>query len=143
MMRVPKYRHALSSVISSLILSAAVLTVGGMVWNYSNGASSVIAAQYHDDSMDLINVLKERIMLEHVTNNSTHLTIHVYNYGELDVVVDMYANTYSSDLGNPITVYSNSSSNTTITMPCSSGDNIGIKVYTRRQNIVHYSYIAK
>ena len=143
MMRISKYRRALSSVISSLILSAAVLTVGGMVWNYSNGASSVIAAQYHDDSMDLINQLKERIMLEHVTNNSTHLTIQVYNYGEVDVVVDIYANTYSSDLENPITVYSNSSSNTTITMPCSSGDNIGIKVYTRRQNIVHYSYIAK
>lgn len=142
-MRISQYRRALSPVISSLILSAAVLTVGGVVWNYSNGASSVIAGQYHDDSMDLINQLRERIMLEHVTNNSTHLTVHVYNYGEVDVVVDIYANTYSSDLENSITVYSNSSANTTITMACSSGDSIGIKVYTRRQNIVHYSYIAK
>ena len=142
-MRISEYRRALSSVISSVILSAAVLAVGGMVWNYSNGASSVIAAQYHDDSMDLINQLKERIMLEHVTNNSTHLTVQVYNYGEVDVLIDIYANTYTSDLENPITVYSKSSANTTITMTCSSGDSIGITVYTRRQNIVHYSYIAK
>lgn len=142
-MRSSNNRRALSSVISSILLSAAVLAVGGMVWNYANGASAVIAAQYHDDSMDLINQLEERIMLEHVTNNSTHITVHVYNYGEVDVEIDVYANTYSSDLENPIVVHSESSANTTIAMTCSSGDGIGITVYTRRQNVVYYSYIAK
>jgi len=138
-----KQRHALSAVISTVLLSATVLAIGGMIWNYANGASSVIAYDYHEDSMELIHQIEERIMFEHITNNSTHLTIHLYNYGEVDVQVDVYANTSSSDLQNPITVESKQSACVIIPLACSSGDNIGLSVYTRRQNIVYYSYIVK
>ena len=138
-----KQKRALSSVISTVLLSAAVLAIGGMIWNYANGASSVIAYDYHEDSMELIHQIEERIMFEHITNNSTHLTIYLYNYGEVDVQVDVYANTSSTDLQNPMTVESKQSAYTVLPLACSSGDNIGLKVYTRRQNIVYYSYIAK
>lgn len=136
-------KRALSSVISTVILSAAVLVTGGMIWNYSNGATSIIAYDYHEDSMKLIHQIEERIMFEHITNNSTHLTIHLYNYGDVDVQVDVYANTSSTDLQNPMTVESKQSACAVIPLACSSGDNIGLKIYTRRQNIVYYSYIAK
>lgn len=136
-------RSGLSSVISSILLSAAVLTVGGIMWNYANGASSVIASDYYEDSTELLTQLQERFLVEHVSNNSTHLTVYIYNYGDVDIEVDVYANEYNSDLNNPIPVETKSSANTTITMPCSSGDNIGIKIYSRRQNCVYHSYISK
>ena len=136
-------KRALSSVISTVLLSAAVLVIGGMIWNYANGASSVIAYDYHEDSMELINQIEERVMFEHITNNSTHLTIYLYNYGEVDVEVDVYANTSSTDLQNPMTIESKESECAVIPLACSSGDIIGLSVYTRRQNIVYYSYIAK
>ena len=91
-------RRALSNVISSILLTAAVLLVGGTLWSYANGASSVVASQYHDESMELISQIKERFMVEHVTNNATHLTVYVFNYGEVAVTVDIYANDNSTDL---------------------------------------------
>jgi hypothetical protein len=136
-------RRALSNVISSLLLSAVVLAVGGVLWNYANGASGVIASQYHDESMDLVSQIKERFMVEHVTNNATHLTVFVYNYGEVGVTVDVYANGEITDTDNPLVLDSKTSGNATIAISCTSGENIGIKIYSRRQNSVYYSYIAK
>ena len=142
-MRFLTEKRAISSVISTVLLSAAVLVVGGMIWNYSNGASSVIASDYYEDSMEIINQIEERIMFEHVTNNSTHITIYLYNYGDVDVQADVYANTSSTDFDDPLTIPSKESSFVIIPLACSSGDNIALSVYTRRQNIVYYSYIAK
>jgi hypothetical protein len=142
-----KKRRALSEVISSVILSAAVLVVGGMIWNYANGASSVVAAQYHDESMELVKQLEERYMVEHVTNNSTHLSVWIYNYGRVDVELVIYANIngsqYYTDQGNPFQVQSKSSVNAVLPISINSGDNIGLNVFSRRQNNVYYAYIAK
>lgn len=136
-------RRALSNVVSSILLSAAVLAVGGLVWNYANGASSVMASQYHEDSVELINQLEERFMVEHVTNNETHLTVYIYNYGDVDVSLDVYADSNSTDLENPLSIEKKTSGSVNIAMSCDSGQNIGIKIYSRRQNVVYYSYIAK
>ena len=140
-------RYALSSVISSIILSAAVLVVGGMMWNYASGASSVMASQYHNDSQELVKQLQERYMVEHITNNSTYITLWIYNYGDVDIDLVVYANNngtiYSTDQNNPIPVTSKSNAQATISATSSEGDNIGINVYSRRQNNVYYSYIAQ
>lgn len=139
-------RNALSSVISSLLLSAAVLAVGGMVWNYANGATSVMATQYHEESMDLVKQLQERYVVEHITNNSTHITLWVYNYGQVDIEVVVYANNdgsiYSTDQNNPLLISSGSNAQAIISIPTNEGDGIGINIYSRRQNNVYYSYIA-
>ena len=143
-MSLPHYtRRAISNVISSILLSAVVLAVGGTLWNYANGASGVIASQYYDDSMELLSQVKERFMVEHVTNNATHITVYVFNYGEVPVTVDIYANDNSTDIDNPLILDSKTSGNATITISSTSGENIGIKIYSRRQNSVYYSYIAK
>ena len=139
-------RSALSSVISSLLLSAAVLAVGGMVWNYANGASSVMATQYHEESMDLVKQLQERYVVEHITNNNTHITLWVYNYGQVDIEVVVYANNdgsiYSTDQNNPLLISSGSNAQAVISIPTNEGDSVGINIYSRRQNNVYYSYIA-
>ena len=142
-----KHRYALSSVISSILLSAAVLAVGGMIWNYANGASSVMATQYHEDSMNLTKQLQERYMIEHITNNSTHITVWIYNYGDVDVELVVYANNegdiYTSDQDNPLLIYSKTNGYTTLAAPSMEGDSIGINIYSRRQNNVYYSHIAQ
>jgi hypothetical protein len=142
-----KRRRALSSVISSILLSAAVLVVGGGIWNYANGASSVLASQYHEESMNMIALIEERYIVEHVYNNATHLTVWIYNYGDVDIEVDIYANNnntiYSTDQDNPITVLTKSSANGVLSASSSNGDLIGINVYSRRQNNVYYAYIAQ
>jgi acylphosphatase len=156
-----RHRSGLSSVISSVVLSAAVLVVGGIVWNYANGASSVMAAQYHNESMNLVKELRERYMIEHITNNETHIMAWVYNYGDVDVELVVYANhntsvgrwVNSTDQVNPIVVQSKSSFQAVIDCrranapPISDaiygGDIIGVNIYSRRQNNVYYSYISK
>jgi archaellum component FlaF (FlaF/FlaG flagellin family) len=142
-----KKKKGLSSVVSAIILAAAVLVVGGVIWDYANGATSVVATQYYEDSMNLVNELTERYTIEHATNNATHLTVWIYNYGETDIEALVYAtknnNTYSPDTQDPIPISTQSIVNSTITIPLSSGDRVGIKVYTVRQNNVFYSYIAK
>ena len=122
------------------------MVIGGGVWSYANGASSVLASQYHEESMELVDTLGERVMIEHITNNATHLMIWLYNYGESDVELDIYANLeniiYSTDTNNPINIQNKKNNNATIAIPISGGDIIGINIYTRRQNHVYYSYIA-
>lgn len=140
-------RYAISSVISSVILSAAVLVVGGMIWNYASGASSVMATQYFNESQELVKQLQERYMVEHISNNSTHITVWIYNYGGVDIELVVYANNngtvYSTDQNNPIPISSKSNAQGTIVASSSEGDIIGINVYSRRQNNVYYMYIAQ
>ena len=117
------------------------------MWNYASGASSVMASQYHNDSQELVKQLQERYMVEHITNNSTYITLWIYNYGDVDIDLVVYANNngtiYSTDQNNPIPVTSKSNAQATISATSSEGDNIGINVYSRRQNNVYYSYIAQ
>ena len=53
-------RKALSPVISSLILSAAVIVIGGAVWSYSVGAATSIADGYVNDTLNLSDEVTER-----------------------------------------------------------------------------------
>ncbi len=91
-------RRGISAVISEIILCAVVLAVGGAVWNYAAGASSIIAGSYVKGVTDLMDVTIERFAVEHVTYvDSSHvLRVWVYNYGSISVVVDVYASTGGS-----------------------------------------------
>jgi hypothetical protein len=118
-----------------------------MIWNYASGASSVMASQYFNESQELVKQLQERYMVEHIANNSTDLTIWIYNYGDVDVELVVYANNngtiYSTDQNNPISVSSQSNAEATFAVTSSEGDIIGINIYSRRQNNVYYMYIAQ
>lgn len=139
-------RRGLTPVISVIILSAVVIAVGGAVWAYSQGASTVIANDYVDGTMDLMNEVTERFIVEHVSNSSNGdaLYIYVYNYGDVDIVVDVYANatyTFCSDLnysiasGDVIKIELSFSS-----CPLDEGDEVAVKIHSRRQNNAYYKY---
>jgi flagellin-like protein len=145
-------RRALSPVIATIILSAVVIAIGGAIWSYASGASTVIANDYVNGTLDLMNELVERFVVEHATNTSdgSSMSIWVYNHGDVDIVVDVYANTsrvnsstsfFCSNLTNPVT----SGSLVEIEIDFSPGalelgDTVAVKVHSRRQNNAYYKY---
>jgi hypothetical protein len=139
-------RKAISPVVSTIILSAAVIVVGGSIWNYAHGASSVIASNYVNDTMDLVAEVSERFIVENVSNNSdsTLLTICIYNYGQFKIKTDLYVsvdgNLYTSDFSNPIIIEPGSRAKPTIAISAEKGDSIGIQVHSRRQNDAYFTY---
>ena len=149
--------RGVSPVIATIILSAVVIAVGAAVWNYSQGATTIIANDYINGTLELLKEVTERFTIEHASNNSdgSLLYVWVYNYGNVDIIVDVYANathyvnstysehTYSTNLTN--SVVSMSLSKITISYasnPLEVGDSVAIKVHSRRQNNAFYTYIA-
>lgn len=142
-------RAALSEVISSVILAGVVLAVGGAMWSYSIGASTVIAEDYVNDTLNLVNEVTERFVVEHVDYDSetNKLSVWVYNYGDQKIIVDTYVNVTTSS-----TSFQDSTSGTVIhkgepgevivnlSQPVASNDSVSIKVYSRRQNFAYKIY---
>ena len=138
--------RGVSPVIATIILSVVVIAVGGGVWSYSQGAATVIAENYVDDKLTLLDEVLERFNVEHVCNNSDRslLFVWVYNYGDVDVVIDLYANTteeYGSTL--ETTISSGDLAKITVSFagnPLEIGDEVAIKAHSRRQNNAYYKY---
>ena len=138
--------RCLAPVISTIILSAVVITVGGAIWSYSQGAATIIANDYVNGTMTLLDEVIERYKIEHVSNNSarTALYVWVFNYGEVDVVVDLYVNStdqYRSILGTAVA--SGDLVRIDISYaedPLQSGAAVAIKAHSRRQNNAYYRY---
>ena len=139
-------RNALSEVISSIILSGVVLCVGGMLWSYSLGASSVIANNYVNGSLSLVNEVTERFTVEHMSQSSDNSTVYVwvYNYGEVDITVDLYVITDTNNTGQSLGTEIVTGSFERIGIPMNEAlgvDNeVTVQVYSRRQNSVYYTY---
>lgn len=138
--------HGVSPVIATIILSAAVITIGAAVWNYSQGAATVIANDYVNGTLSLLNEVIERFKIEHVCNNSDRslLYVWIYNYGEVDIVIDLYANS-TDEYGSTFETAISSGDLAKITVsfagnPLESGDEVAIKTHSRRQNNAYYKY---
>lgn len=143
-------RRGISPVIATIILSAVVITIGGAVWSYSQGAAIVIATDYVNGTLTLMNDVIERFVVEHVSKNNdgSVLYVWIYNHGSVDVLVDVYANStqsseyiYKSTLGT--TIVSGDIKKVEVSFqsnPLQSGDEVVIKVHSRRQNNAYYIY---
>ena len=147
----PKIRRGrgVSPVIATIILSAAVITIGAAVWNYAQGATTVIANDYINGTLNLLKEVTERFTIEHVSNNSlgTTLYIWVYNYGDTDIVIDLYVNatgTMNTTLGTSMASGSLVKIDVSFEgAPLESGDEVSIKAHSRRQNNAYYTYFVQ
>ena len=140
---------ALTPVIATMILSAVVIAVGGAIWSYAQGASTVIANSYIDDTFDLLDEVTERFTIEHVSNNSDGSTIMIwiFNYGDVDIVVDVYVNT---TIYFTVTLESEIESEEIVRVdvdlsssPLTRGQEVSIKAHSRRQNNDYYTYYTQ
>jgi len=145
-MKKSRRNRGLSPVISTIILSAVVISIGGAVWSYAQGAATVNANQYVDTTMELMNEITERFSIEHVSNNSDGNTLYVwvYNHGDVDIIVDLYANSTGVYLHTfETTVVSEDLVKVSIDFqsdPLVAGDEVAIKAHSRRQNNAYYTY---
>ena len=140
-------RRALSPVIATIIISAAVLTIGGGLWAYAEGASTVIAEDYVNDTLSLVDEITERFVVEWVSNstNGDTLTVWVYNYGDVKVVVDVYVDVDDGNSGSTLSTEIIAGAYAEIDVsfvgdPLQKGDEVSIKVYSRRQNVAYHVY---
>ena len=145
-----KEKRALAPVISALILSAVVLTVGGIVWAYSQGAMTITAEDYAESVIEMTDTISERFIIEHVyyeLGAGPELHVFVYNYGSVDieVKVEVKGKTYPYAEEEWIEVPSKEM------MPFPTIDlettplpeeELNIKAYTRRGNNVYYRYLV-
>ena len=142
-------RKALSPVISTLILASAVIVIGGSIWSYSISASTMIAENYVNDTMELVNEVTERFVVEHVGFDSTtnQTSIWVYNYGEQTITVDAYINVTTSsssfmDSYSGTEIQKGESVKITVDMSetITTGDRAAIKIMSKRSNIAYKTY---
>lgn len=153
---VSNQRRALSPVIATVILAGVVLAIGGAVWSYSLGATTAIADEYVSDTMSLVNEIIERFDVEHIHYNITNdiLRVWIYNYGEVDITVDVYftvkstiENSTLEEYPDGVKILSEQVTMVTydysfLTNPLVSGDAVAVKVYSRRQNVAYKSYVV-
>ena len=139
-------RRALSPVIATIIISAAVLTIGGGLWAFAQGASTVIAEDYVNDTLSLVDEITERFIVEWVScsTNGETLTIWVYNYGDVDIMVDVYVDVDDGNGGNTMDTEIVAGTCEYIDVsfgdPLVAADEVSIKVYSRRQNSAYQTY---
>jgi len=83
-----RMRKGFSSVLTSIIMVAVVLSIGISVWGVTHSAATVMRSDYYDGVMESVYKIKERFRIENMGVNITSansLNIWVVNYGECDV----------------------------------------------------------
>jgi len=139
-------RRALSEVVSALILSGAVLAVGGALWSYSLGATTVIANNYVNGTLSLVDEITERFSVEHVSHSSDNLKVYVwvYNYGDVDVIVDIYVDVNTGNDGQyfdrEIAVGDMEYVEVSMNSALSVDNEVTVQVYSGRGNSAYYTY---
>ena len=143
--KIKRDRRGISPVITSVILAAAVITIGASIWSFTQGATTVIADNYVDGIMSLMNEGIERFTIEHVsyyTPNNT-LQVWIYNYGDNDITVDVYVNVtggaFESKMENNVS--SKAIVKVSISITIASGSEVAIKAASRRGNNAYYTYL--
>ena len=134
-------RRAISSVISAVILSAAVLTVGCSIWFFSQGAMTISAEDYAESVINMTDTISERFIVEHVAydNVNNKLKIWIFNYGKVDISVNV---TYPGNLIGWTDVLSKDLEKIEIEIVLSPNTEVGINVETRRGNDAYYKFIV-
>jgi len=141
--------RGITPVIATIILSAVVIAVGGAVWSYSQGAATAISNDYVNGTLSLMNEVIERFTVEHVSNdtNGQYLYVWVYNYGDVDIVVDLYVNaTGVHDSTEGTSIVSGDIEMITIDFGSGvleSGEEVAIKAHSRRQSNAFYTYYVR
>jgi len=142
-------KRALSPVIGELILCTCVLTIGIAAWAFSHGYASYEMTNYWRKVSVNVYSLKERFMVENVVFNSMGISsgslhVWVYNYGEIDIQVNVYILRNGSILGQDLsgaTITRNSVAEFTFNLDQVSVSNeLVIKVETLRGNVNYDSY---
>lgn len=143
-----KNKEAVSAVVSSIILCACVLVVGVAVWGFSYSTGIVLQGDYWEGVNKDIQCLKERFLVENIAFNSTgdnKTHVWVYNYGDINIEIDVYILRNGSVIGKNLTgtaISINEIKEVVIipTETMGSGENLVIEVVSARGNFAYEKY---
>jgi len=148
-MRLLGNRKGLAPVVATIILCGVVLTIGISVWSLTYSISSGLESDYYESVKRQIDKVSERFTVEHVAydNDTNTLRVWVYNYGTVDINVDVYV-FFGSSINGSNTNGTSISSGNYVEIPVSVGElNVGselvIEVISRRQNTVYATYVVQ
>jgi len=152
-----KKKKAISPVISALILTATVLSIGGGIWFYSQGAMTITSEDYAESVINMTDTISERFIIEHVYYKYVYydeevgyvpeLHVFVYNYGSVDIEVKVEVKDIDYPVDEKVWIKIPSKEMMPFPIidlgtPPGSDDELNIKVYTRRENSVYYRYLV-
>jgi len=131
--------RAFSPVIAAILISGIVLAVGGAVWAFSQGAMTITAENYAESVINMTDTICERFIVEQVIYDGTKLHIWIFNYGDIDIEVNV---TYPDNSVGWREVSSEHLEE--IFFDFDPGDEIevGIKVESRRENDAYYRFVV-
>jgi len=131
--------RAFSPVISAVILSAVVLAVGGAIWAFSQGAMTITAEDYAEAVVNTTDTVCERFIIEHAYYNGSHLFIWIFNYGDIDIEVNV---TYPDNSIGWREVSSKHLEEISFEFDLGDETEVRIKVESRRENTAYYRYFV-
>jgi hypothetical protein len=146
-MRTLTDKKGLTPVVATIILCGVVLIIGTSVWFLTYSISSGLQTSYYEGVKIQIDRVSERFTIEHVGYDNVTKTLHVwvYNYGEVDIEVDMYVkgDIEGSNIG-PTSISAEGLVEMTVSFEdyLSPGSELVVEVISRRQNVVYQPYIV-
>jgi len=139
-------RRGLSPVVATIVLCGVVLVLGISVWSYTYGVSNYLQTRYYEGVSEQIDAVSERFTIEHIAYNGTlaELKIWVYNYGSVDIEVDVYVmgDAEGSNI-DPTLIPRGELAGITVNIgSLSTGSELIVEVMSRRQNVVYKTYVV-
>jgi len=138
-------RRGISPVIATVILCGVVLTIGISVWSLTYSITRSLEDDYYEKVKRQIDAVSERFIVEHISydNTSGVLNVWVFNYGEIDVQVDVYVRGDSEGRNaTGILIPNGQIVAVSVSLAAEVGDELSITVISRRQNVVYSTYIV-
>ncbi len=149
-------RRGMSSILTSLLMTAVVLSIGISAWGYAHSASSKMSSDYFEEVMESVHNIRERFCVESIGVNFTSppsVQVWVNNHGKIQINItrikisgggnDVYYYLPDNDQHTPPNGVSISPKETVRfdldpgSVPVTSGSSISIMVESERENKVY------
>ena len=143
MLRLLSDTKALTPVVATIILCGVVLTVGISVWSLTYSITRSLEEDYYEEIKRQIDAISERFTVEHVSydNETDTLNVWVFNYGKVDIQVDVYVRgDAEGQNASAIVIPHGQMKRISISLIANVGDKLSITVISRRQNTVYATY---
>jgi len=133
---------ALTPVVATIVLCGVVLIIGISVWSFIYVVSSGLQESYYESVKEQIDSVSERFTVEHIAYCDGELRIWVFNYGKVDVQVDVYVRGDVEGMNATATpISAGEIVRIDVSLSAAGGDELSITVMSRRQNVVYTTYV--
>ena len=143
-MRLLGNRKALTPVVATIVLCGVVLIVGISVWSFTYSVTRSLEEEYYEGVKRQIDAISERFIVEHISydNETGVLNVWVFNYGRVDIQVDVYVRGDAEGQNATATSISHGEVvRISVPLTVNVGDELSITVISRRQNVVYATYV--